>query len=221
MTYDKLVGEADGGKQLPDEEIGRLLELYKASWKDGKRLYVHWTRTGAGGERERECIRVKPGCACMCGHKFKAHTWWDTSLTCRAGAGDGHSGHGCQCPGYRYLPKQGSWQAMCLCKHPATNHNDARGRPSGCDRCACAGFRSTFACKCGASFDDHRTIIETENDRRAAGLPVDVDMHKKRLRAKKKNGCGKCVGCKCMMPCRLGKAYGKMELYSYAGSSLK
>ena len=69
VTYNKLVGEADNGKQLPDEEVNILLEHYKESWKN--RLYVHFTCLST----QKECVRIKPPCLCFCGHSFKAHQW--------------------------------------------------------------------------------------------------------------------------------------------------
>jgi hypothetical protein len=37
----QLVGEADGGRQLPTQEFKKLLKLYHSNW-GGNRIYVHW-----------------------------------------------------------------------------------------------------------------------------------------------------------------------------------
>ncbi|CEL95721.1 unnamed protein product [Vitrella brassicaformis CCMP3155] len=211
MVYQKLVGESDGGGELPYEQIKDLLGKYKATW--GNRLFVHWVNS-----RGRECVRIKNDCLCLCGHSWKAHEWYDLlhkQAPCRC--------PGCKCPQFSYLPHQGSWYLHCKCKHLATQHF-VNGLPSPCQvrvtlangqtrPCGCEGLQSTYRCKCGESFHEHTTVIETESERRAAGKPVDADTVAHRLervhRARPTNGCGVCVGCKCQMPCRKGKAYSK------------
>ncbi|CAM9443010.1 unnamed protein product [Phaeothamnion confervicola] len=199
MTYNKLVGEADCGNELPAEDFAELLQRYTDSWEN--RLAVRW-RNAAG----RDCVRIKPSCWCMCGHTFKAHAWWDADskkLSCRCA--------GCRCGGFAYLPRQGSWILTCSCKHPATDHQTA-GVPGPCIRagCACTALDSKHVDMCGESWHSHATVVETTEERRAGGLAVDADVVAKRLEDKareKPKGCGKCVGCKCRMACRKGFRY--------------
>lgn len=92
LTYNKLVGEADGGKELSKEQFNELLQKYHNSWSN--RLYVHFARL----DGKRECVRVKPPCMCFCGHHFKSHEWWDDEekmVKCRAPS--------CKCKRFRYL----------------------------------------------------------------------------------------------------------------------
>lgn len=94
FTYNKLVGDADGGKELPKEQFEELVDRYHASWQDGSRMYVTWACTAPG--RERECIRCKPNFSCFCGHRLNAHdTLHDRSTACRV--------PGCECGAYLYL----------------------------------------------------------------------------------------------------------------------
>ncbi|KAL4495486.1 hypothetical protein ABPG72_020227 [Tetrahymena utriculariae] len=190
-TYNKLVGEADGGKELSKEQFQEILQKYHESWQN--RVYVHFARTDVF----KECVRVKPPCLCFCGHHFKTHEWWDSQtkqIKCRA--------PGCQCGKYRYLHHQGSWFLMCKCKHTAIDHNP-NGAPGPCSKagCACSGFQTSFSCQCGGSWQNHDTIVDTEEERRQQGKPVDTDVVKTRLKDKQVEGCGKCMGCKNRMPC--------------------
>lgn len=48
-------------------------------------------------------------------------------------------------------------------------------------------------------------MVDTEEERRNNNKPVDTDTVKERLKTKKVEGCGKCMGCKNRMPCFLKK----------------
>jgi len=186
FTYNKLVGDADGGQELPKEEFAELVDKYQASWSDGSRLYVTWACVTLG--RERECIRCKPNFLCLCGHRLNAHAWWDKSLQCRA--------PGCKCPGYHYMHKQGSFTLKCKCKHDAADHlHDGVLGPCRVPGCECAAFATTFACQCGAHWSEHAMTVETEAERAARGKPTDRESHKDRRKAAraKASGCGKCT----------------------------
>ena len=41
---------------------------------------------------------------------------------------------------------------------------------AGCTKCT--GFKSSFTCGCGASVGDHKTIVETGDEREARGHPL-------------------------------------------------
>ena len=159
----QLVGEADGGRELPKSEFKKLLGLYHSSWGD-KRVYVHWRNSGG-----RDCIRVKGPCFCFCGHTFKAHAWYDTGVACRC--------PDCRCTGFRYLHHQGSWFLQCGCKHPAVEHSE-KGAPSGCRHkgCECPAFTTQYSCVCGELWGSHQTVAETEAERRLAGRAVDPEV---------------------------------------------
>ena len=126
---------------------------------------------------------------------------WDTEeklIRCRC--------EGCKCPRFRYLHHQGSWHLMCKCKHSALEHN-INGKPSGCKMkvCQCLCFQTSFSCQCGKSWNNHDTIVETAIEREAKGKSLDSTIVKHRIKQKKREGCGKCVGCKCRMTCYLAK----------------
>ena len=121
LIYNKLVGEADGGKELPREEVEQLKEIYKKSWEN--RPYIYWMRKTPS---RRECIRIRPQNKCHCSHTFKSHEWWDLKNRkgkCRV--------PGCQCTCFQYLHYQGSMTFNCKCRHAATKHR-LNGAPSSC-----------------------------------------------------------------------------------------
>ncbi|KRX05519.1 hypothetical protein PPERSA_12697 [Pseudocohnilembus persalinus] len=189
LTYNKLVGESDGGKQLSQKEFDQLLQKYHDSWEN--RLYVHFARK----DILKECIRVKPPCFCFCGHTFKSHEWYDTQnkkVKCRT--------PNCKCEAFKYLHRQGSWTLTCKCKHSAFDHEKSE-IPGKCKNCKCIQFETTFSCQCGGKWEEHDTIVDTEEERKQTGKPVDTQVVKQRLQQKKQEGCGKCMGCKNRMPC--------------------
>eukprot|EP00920_Eleutheroschizon_duboscqi_P043998 GHVT01104894.1.p1 GENE.GHVT01104894.1~~GHVT01104894.1.p1 ORF type:complete len:291 (+),score=1.11 GHVT01104894.1:769-1641(+) len=71
--------------------------------------------------------------------------------------------------------------------------------------CLCKSFMANFSCRCGYSARSHRTVVELESHRKELGKDVDTDVVNQKLAKKQKNGCGQCVGCKCMMPCAKSK----------------
>ena len=197
LIYNKVVGEADGGKELSVEEFEKLKNLYSESWNN--RLYVYWLRVKPS---RRDCRRIRPQNKCHCGHTFKSHEWWDEKNRkgrCRV--------PGCHCECFEYLHYQGSMGFNCKCKHSALEHR-TNGVPSACKvkGCPCTGFETTFSCACGYPYSAHRMHWETVEERRAAGLLSDEDKVKERIRKLKSNvhGCGKCAGCKCGMACKRG-----------------
>ena len=100
----KLVGDADGGQELPKEKFEALVDKYHASWEDGSRLCITWACVLP--EKERECIRCKPNFQCLCkyainlpmlviwrgvltncvfagGHRLNGHAWFVSSQAIR------------------------------------------------------------------------------------------------------------------------------------------
>eukprot|EP00741_Cyanophora_paradoxa_P011848 tig00020564_g11451.t1 len=158
IEYDRIVGNADGGKTFTPEEY----EAFKrdVAAKRADRWYVSWRCVSSG----IDCKNVGPSTKCFCDHRYKEH---DTDaadfVRCRAA--------GCKCGQFEYLPSHGTWAVKCNCKHDHDAH-----RPTGrkqCTKCACASFSSSFVCSCGRPWGDHKTVFEKAAERRAAGRPVD------------------------------------------------
>ena len=61
-----------------------------------------------------------------------------------------------------------------MCKHSCTDHD-----PNGLRKCltpnckACTGFSSKHHCNCGLTFNEHKTVFESREEREAEGRPVD------------------------------------------------
>ena len=234
LVYDKLVGDSDGGRKLPPEQVQELLQKYHNSWQD--RLYVHWTADNGAG---KECVRVKGNCMCFCGHNFKSHAWYEKGMQCRCGD--------CRCTGFDYLPRQASWSLTCTaCKHSAVEHDGRRDGPCSKAGCGCAMFHSSYKCMCGGAWSTHVTTVESASERKALGKPVDTEVVAQRIKQKVSVGQQEevcetttpigdaaevasvstastakprkpirtkccCLGCKSLMPCRAGKSYNKNE----------
>ena len=197
LTYNKLVGESDGGVELSEKKIKVLVEKYKQSWEN--RIYVTFNRK----KDNKQCFRCKPQSNCMCGHAFRSHEWYTTAVGCRT--------PGCKCTCYNYLHQAGAWRLRCTCKHLSDDHRGEDGIMRKCSKknCTCTKFHTTFSCRCGEKYEDHETVVMTAADRREAGLSVDQDIVEKRMekirsRKNTRNGCGRCVACKCGMSCKKG-----------------
>ena len=107
LEYERVVGGADGGVLLTDEEYAAFRQ--SALERSERRLYVTW-RNASG----LDCKCVGPATLCECGHRYKEHTRLDghgQELRCRAA--------GCLCASFQYLPSAGAWHAKCGCKHGA------------------------------------------------------------------------------------------------------
>lgn len=156
FAYNALVGEADGGRALPQAEYDDLRRTAERIVRERKRLFVFWRSAPKG----IDCHAVGPSTKCACGHQYKAHRWMDTEkrlVGCRV--------PGCRCPCFRYIPGRGSRYLRCSCKHEVEDHRDASGRPSRCTKCACTGFHNSgWRCACGEMFDDHATIVCQASD---------------------------------------------------------
>eukprot|EP00753_Platysulcus_tardus_P020572 PLAT8233.1.p1 GENE.PLAT8233.1~~PLAT8233.1.p1 ORF type:complete len:471 (+),score=103.19 PLAT8233.1:37-1449(+) len=162
FEYRSIVGDADGGELLSEEEYAafraRALEARK------NRLYVSWRNSDTV-----DCKLIGPSSRCFCGHRYKDHATDETetkNVHCRA--------PGCSCNLFAYIPVHGSGDLKCHCKHSFEQHrNNGRKRCNLASRCGCDGFTSSFRCSCGQLFADHQTVFETREERMALGRPVD------------------------------------------------
>jgi hypothetical protein len=95
LEYDRIVGNADGGKMMSEAEF----EAYKAKVRESRknRLYVNWRNMETGAD----CKSIGPASQCFCGHRFKEH-FFDNVKTkevyCRA------TGAKCKCKLFNYIP---------------------------------------------------------------------------------------------------------------------
>lgn len=164
--YRMIVGDDDGGRTFTPKEY----EKYKKRvlpMRLKNRLYVSWQNKSG-----LDCKLVGPETLCFCQHRYKQHKTdfenFPTSnrqVKCEV--------RGCRCSGYFYQPKNGSQPLRCHCKHQATEHDVSL--PYKCSKavkCKCDGFKSSFRCGCGDKTEDHRTLIESRNQRLERGHPV-------------------------------------------------
>lgn len=81
---------------------------------------------------------------------------------------------GCECNSFQYIPGHGTFWPKCACHHTHEEHR-SNGVMGGCQHvgCTCESFYSPFACACGYLWEDHKTTVETLQERRASGRPVD------------------------------------------------
>merc|ERR1719326_2670162 len=100
VEYNRLVGEADGGKLLPEREYAAL----RAKAHAAERLFVTWRNPDG-----LECVTVGPDSRCKCGHSYKAHARFDGpgAVHCRV--------PGCRCECFDYLYGHGSQWPKCAC----------------------------------------------------------------------------------------------------------
>lgn len=155
--YFSLVGNTDGGVPLSEEEYEELKE--KA--KNADDLFVYWRN-----DKNADCVAIGPASPCVCGHRYRDHAWYESQtkkLTCRVKI--------CRCLCFSYIPVRGSRTLYCRCKHASDVH-DTRG-PHRCSRCNCTGFDTPMRCgTCDQPANKHKTIVETRDERLAAGKPV-------------------------------------------------
>ena len=74
---------------------------------------------------------------------------------------------GCKCRKYEYIPAHGSYDFKCLCKHSYRLHNIKTRK---CNKCTkCTGFTSKWSCSCDLKYDQHKTVVETRQERAENG----------------------------------------------------
>ena len=71
------------------------------------------------------------------------------------------------------MPVTGAGDLRCRnCKHSFREH-DNRSKKCTKAKCkGCPGFHSSFSCGCGEQWGQHYTVIETREEREAAGRVV-------------------------------------------------
>ncbi|XP_032437403.1 protein FAM221A [Xiphophorus hellerii] len=167
--YRRIVGDDDGGKLFTPEEYEeykrRVLPLRMKN-----RLYVSFGVPGG-----IDCKQVGPETQCFCEHRYKQHqTEFEVipserpiALRCKVS--------GCRCSSYNYIPQPGGVMVRCKCKHLPQDHSEAAGHM--CKKCkVCSGFHSPYTCGCGRPTFEHRTLVETKQERLARGQPVGKDV---------------------------------------------
>ncbi|XP_008419913.1 protein FAM221A isoform X1 [Poecilia reticulata] len=167
--YRRIVGDDDGGKLFTPEEYEeykrRVLPLRMKN-----RLYVSFGVPGG-----IDCKQIGPETQCFCEHRYKQHqTEFEVipserpiALQCKVS--------GCRCSSYNYIPQPGCAMVRCKCKHLPQDHSEAAGHL--CKKCkVCSGFQSPYTCGCGRPSFEHRTLVETKQERLARGQPVGKDV---------------------------------------------
>ncbi|XP_027892570.1 protein FAM221A isoform X2 [Xiphophorus couchianus] len=95
-----------------------------------------------------DCKQVGPETQCFCEHRYKQH---QTEF------------------------EPGGVMVRCKCKHLPQDHSEAAGHM--CKKCkVCSGFHSPYTCGCGRPSFEHRTLVETKQERLARGQPVGKDV---------------------------------------------
>lgn len=161
LEYDRIVGDADGGKLFTPEEY----EAFKANAiaHRANRIYVCWRNMQTG----MDCRSIGPSSPCFCGHRYKNHATdnHNKKIFCKQA--------GCACALYDYVPIRGTQDCKCTCKHSYDVHNVTGKRKCKQGGCACAGFHTSLSCSCRDQYGVHQTVFETREERQAAGRPVD------------------------------------------------
>ena len=119
-----------------------------------------------------DCKLIGPETKCICQCRYKSHltdvkdveSVDSRRLPCRR----------CACRGFRFVFSNGPRQIKCKCKHDAEVHRPVA--PNKCIRCPCPAYSSTYRCGCGETFDQHRLVVESKLERKAAGKPVGQDV---------------------------------------------
>eukprot|EP00756_Hemistasia_phaeocysticola_P038609 Hpha_TRINITY_DN16771_c1_g6::TRINITY_DN16771_c1_g6_i1::g.75988::m.75988 len=164
QEYHLLVGEADGGRALPQKDFDALRARAQSIIRSGKRLFVYWRNLETG----EDCYCVGPSSRCFCGHSYSTHAWFETETKkpqCRA--------PGCKCNCFNYINGRGSQFIRCECKHEHTDHRAKNGLPASCARpgCRCQRFHSSWRCgSCNQPWAAHATVVESQAEREARGL---------------------------------------------------
>jgi len=121
------------------------------------------------------CARIGPNSRCFCDCPYSSHQQNSRSTKCK----------NCSCKRFKYIPSRPeeigddflprrrgfnihTWRAKCRCGHPHGSHDPNTLRGSGCNH-----FESHFLCAmCDRHWEDHETVFESEEERRALNRPV-------------------------------------------------
>jgi len=174
-------GAAPGGASLMESE--RLA----ATWAIEMGMYCVWRSDDA--RCVDFCSRIGRDHRCFCGHRMRAH---DVASLSRRGQPPACVVENCRCTSFDFIPSRPeevgdwhllrrrgfdvrTWTVKCRCGHSHTKHARIAGRARRCRErgCQCSGFDAPSQCVvCERPLRDHRTVVETERERRERGLPV-------------------------------------------------
>lgn len=155
FEYRQLVGDSDGGRLLPESEY----EALRARAADpSRRVWAHWVESSSG----LECKSMGPSSMCFCGHRYREHAWdafpETGALKCKM--------RGCSCADFSYVPVRGTGDVKCsACKQSYLDHDP---RTKRCKK-GRATFASSYSCSCNSTYDMHKTVVQTNAMREAAG----------------------------------------------------
>ena len=160
--YNMIVGEADGGNPLPEQQYRKLEKRCLEAAKD--RLFCTWRNMKTG----MDCVNVGPMTRCFCGHSYRAHAFYrnqSKKVHCRVPS--------CKCNLFQYVYHRGGRAVKCQCKHDLEEHRDKGNNSIPCThrggRCMCSGFVPTVTCTCEHAASVHRTVFERRSEREASG----------------------------------------------------
>lgn len=164
-------------KKLFDFETQAAVEAQKTG------IYIGWRCP----DFKHDCQRVNRKSRCFCDHLLDEHDNYNGKsvvVPCRV--------PGCKCKAYSWIPNRPEdigefwfqrrrnfdptqWRAKCRCKHTHDKH-DPVYRRCQVPGCGCGQFNSDFLCAaCDRHWEAHETCFDTEDSRRAKGLPVGQD----------------------------------------------
>lgn len=131
-------------------------------------------------KKNHECSRVGSKSLCFCGCKYADHDIKASKKRITSKCKN------CPCKEFKFIPqrpeecgmywlprrkgfKVSEWKAKCKCKLPHDEHNPLPPYRSK----NCQGFYCDFACiACDCRWEDHITLFEFEDERRARGQKV-------------------------------------------------
>lgn len=168
----RTFGLAPGAKKMMDAEKLAAEEAIQSG------LYGIWRNASTGHDF---CSRIGPISLCFCGHNLSEHEWDKARRKLRP------SCTSCPCSGFSYMPRRPEevgewwlprrrgfdvrlWRAKCKCGHAHEDHDPCS---RSCQQCGCKSFASSWLCTaCEGRWEDHESLWETEQERRAVGRPV-------------------------------------------------
>lgn len=160
-------GPAPGARVMMDMERAAA----EAAVASG--TYIVWRIPSS----RNDCTRVAPNSRCFCGHIAREHSLKPRAFPCGF----------CTCRNFAFVPQRPeevgewwlprrkgfdvrTWRAMCKCSH---SHEDHDPNFHSCRMCGCSTFTSAFLCiACDRHWEEHETLVETEQERRAEGRKV-------------------------------------------------
>eukprot|EP00959_Pyramimonas_sp_CCMP1952_P037357 781541-Pyramimonas_sp.AAC.2 len=119
LEYERIVGSADNGVMLSEEEYEAFKRKAIEMRKD--RLYVTWRCMSNG----IDCKSVGPSSKCFCNHMYKQHST-DNMTRAQSHKKDVHCKvPGCRCGQFNYVPGHGTWTIKCVTSSQSLGTLDA------------------------------------------------------------------------------------------------